>query len=356
MSDAPSRAPGPVPPGRAARASSWTRPRRCGGSCCKSYAYRPDDATISFGATCAGSRAARGSGDTHRRCPVIAAARDARASSCPSCSASSSHRPRRRSRPGAGRRAAAADGLVGHGRAATDAVATPSPAARDAGRRPRRTPPAVPTIPRSPARGAPRPTAAAGRRLTGYRWPLAARPDHAAVRADAVGRAGRRRPDVPRRHRPGDVLRRPDRGRPRRRRSWPPAAITTTQMGWIGDLAPYYARLDAKKLWTTLPIVVVIDDGNGYRSIYAHFGKIVVKKGQTVTAGTSSATRAGPGTRPAATSITACSARSRRRRSRSTRRSVQAHEAAERRDRPGRPAARPPAAQADPEAAVASRA
>ena len=26
------RAPGPVPPGRAARASSWTRPRRCGGS------------------------------------------------------------------------------------------------------------------------------------------------------------------------------------------------------------------------------------------------------------------------------------------------------------------------------------
>jgi len=57
------------------------------------------------------------------------------------------------------------------------------------------------------------------------------------------------------------------------------------QMGWIGDLAGYYARLDAKQLWTTLPIVVVIDDGNGYRSLYAHFGKIVVKKGQTVTAG-----------------------------------------------------------------------
>jgi murein DD-endopeptidase MepM/ murein hydrolase activator NlpD len=58
------------------------------------------------------------------------------------------------------------------------------------------------------------------------------------------------------------------------------------QMGWIGDLSPYYARLDAKKLWVTLPIVVVIDDGNGYRSVYAHFGKVVVKKGQTVTAGT----------------------------------------------------------------------
>ena len=50
-------------------------------------------------------------------------------------------------------------------------------------------------------------------------------------------------------------------------------------LGWIGDLEPYYTRLDAKKLWTTLPIVVVIDDGNGYRSLYAHFGKITVKTG-----------------------------------------------------------------------------
>jgi murein DD-endopeptidase MepM/ murein hydrolase activator NlpD len=57
------------------------------------------------------------------------------------------------------------------------------------------------------------------------------------------------------------------------------------QMGWIGDLGPYFDRLDAKSLWVTLPIVVVIDDGNGYRSIYAHFGKIVVERGQTVSAG-----------------------------------------------------------------------
>jgi murein DD-endopeptidase MepM/ murein hydrolase activator NlpD len=56
-------------------------------------------------------------------------------------------------------------------------------------------------------------------------------------------------------------------------------------LGWIGDLGAYYARLDAKKLWSTLPIVVVIDDGNGYRSIYAHFGKIAVTTGQTVHAG-----------------------------------------------------------------------
>ncbi len=48
VSDAPFRAPGPVPPGRAARASSWTHPRRCGGSCSKPYAYRPDDASSDF--------------------------------------------------------------------------------------------------------------------------------------------------------------------------------------------------------------------------------------------------------------------------------------------------------------------
>ena len=58
-----------------------------------------------------------------------------------------------------------------------------------------------------------------------------------------------------------------------------------TQIGWIGDLQPYFKLLDKKKAWTTLPIVVVIDDGNGYRSIYAHFSKVVVKRGQTVKAG-----------------------------------------------------------------------
>ena len=56
-------------------------------------------------------------------------------------------------------------------------------------------------------------------------------------------------------------------------------------MGWLGDLTPYFLRLDAKDLWSTLPIVVVIDDGNGYRSVYAHFGTIFVEQGQTVTAG-----------------------------------------------------------------------
>ena len=56
-------------------------------------------------------------------------------------------------------------------------------------------------------------------------------------------------------------------------------------VGWVGDLKPYYKRLNKKDLWGTLPIVVVIDDGNGYRSIYAHFEKVAVKKGQKVKVG-----------------------------------------------------------------------
>ena len=56
-------------------------------------------------------------------------------------------------------------------------------------------------------------------------------------------------------------------------------------IGWLGDLGPYEARLDAKHLWGTLPIVIVIDDGNGYRSIYAHFSQTVVVPGQVVKAG-----------------------------------------------------------------------
>lgn len=56
-------------------------------------------------------------------------------------------------------------------------------------------------------------------------------------------------------------------------------------MGWVGDLTPYLNRLDEQHLWLTLPNVVVIDDGNGYRSIYAHFRGIVVKPGDVVRAG-----------------------------------------------------------------------
>jgi murein DD-endopeptidase MepM/ murein hydrolase activator NlpD len=56
-------------------------------------------------------------------------------------------------------------------------------------------------------------------------------------------------------------------------------------MGWQGDLQPYFDRLDEKQAWLSLPIVLVIDDGNGYRSLYAHFSKIVVRRGDVVEAG-----------------------------------------------------------------------
>jgi len=57
------------------------------------------------------------------------------------------------------------------------------------------------------------------------------------------------------------------------------------QLGWIGDLQPYYHILDVRHLWKDLPNVVVIDDGNGYRSMYAHFADVTVKPGQHVNAG-----------------------------------------------------------------------
>jgi murein DD-endopeptidase MepM/ murein hydrolase activator NlpD len=56
-------------------------------------------------------------------------------------------------------------------------------------------------------------------------------------------------------------------------------------IGWVGDLKPYFNRLDKQHLWDELPIVVVVDDGNGYRSIYAHFERLKVEVGQEVHAG-----------------------------------------------------------------------
>jgi murein DD-endopeptidase MepM/ murein hydrolase activator NlpD len=57
------------------------------------------------------------------------------------------------------------------------------------------------------------------------------------------------------------------------------------QVGWIGDLQPYLHLLDVRHMWADLPNAVVIDDGNGYRSIYAHFRDVTVRVGQEVKAG-----------------------------------------------------------------------
>jgi murein DD-endopeptidase MepM/ murein hydrolase activator NlpD len=56
-------------------------------------------------------------------------------------------------------------------------------------------------------------------------------------------------------------------------------------IGYRGRLDRYFERIKRRKLWRTLPIVVVIDDGNGYRSMYAHLSRVVVKRGQKVRAG-----------------------------------------------------------------------
>ena len=58
-----------------------------------------------------------------------------------------------------------------------------------------------------------------------------------------------------------------------------------TFIGWVGSLGAYYHRLNVHHLWPELPIVVIIDDGNTYRSVYAHFWKVVVHPGQRVHAG-----------------------------------------------------------------------
>ena len=56
-------------------------------------------------------------------------------------------------------------------------------------------------------------------------------------------------------------------------------------MGWVGDLTAFRAKLEAENAWGTQAITVVIDDGNGYRSIYAHLGVATVEKGEAVKAG-----------------------------------------------------------------------
>lgn len=56
-------------------------------------------------------------------------------------------------------------------------------------------------------------------------------------------------------------------------------------LGWVGSLEAYTKRLDVHHLWAELPIVVITDDGNGYRSVYAHFSKVTVQAGQRIRAG-----------------------------------------------------------------------
>ncbi len=56
-------------------------------------------------------------------------------------------------------------------------------------------------------------------------------------------------------------------------------------IGWVGSLDAYYRYINTRHLWFDLPNVVIVDDGNGYRSIYAHMWKLTVRVGQHVRAG-----------------------------------------------------------------------
>jgi murein DD-endopeptidase MepM/ murein hydrolase activator NlpD len=56
-------------------------------------------------------------------------------------------------------------------------------------------------------------------------------------------------------------------------------------LGWVGDVAAYEARLTSKGLWGGHAIMVITDDGNGYRSVYVHLYRSLVKVGQRLAAG-----------------------------------------------------------------------
>ncbi len=57
-------------------------------------------------------------------------------------------------------------------------------------------------------------------------------------------------------------------------------------IGYNGPLDAFYAEMERRKLKSNaLPIVVVIDDGNGYRSLYVHLREALVTAGDTVKAG-----------------------------------------------------------------------
>lgn len=56
-------------------------------------------------------------------------------------------------------------------------------------------------------------------------------------------------------------------------------------IGFDGSLDAFYKHLRAGGDWKSLPLVVVIDDGNGYRSVYVHLSGYSVRPGDVVKAG-----------------------------------------------------------------------
>jgi murein DD-endopeptidase MepM/ murein hydrolase activator NlpD len=56
-------------------------------------------------------------------------------------------------------------------------------------------------------------------------------------------------------------------------------------LGYWGEAERIYARVQQQGNVNSLPIVVVVDDGNGYRSLYVHLNKAIAEAGNVVKAG-----------------------------------------------------------------------
>ena len=177
-----------------------------------------------------------------------------------------------------------AGGVAG---AASQPSATPASGRSPGSRRPgprraafRCSPSPIPTDAEGPAhRAFGPPEAPPASSLTGYQWPISRRPGHAAVQGDPRRRVQPERQALPRRGRHGLVLRRAGRRPPTTASSSPPAATSTTSIGWVGDLGPYYTAARRATSGTSCRSWSSIDDGNGYRSMYAHFRDVTVQAG-----------------------------------------------------------------------------
>jgi murein DD-endopeptidase MepM/ murein hydrolase activator NlpD len=56
-------------------------------------------------------------------------------------------------------------------------------------------------------------------------------------------------------------------------------------MGFSGSVAKAISRINRRNSWPQMAITVVVDDGNGYRSLYAHLSETAVDVGDTVRTG-----------------------------------------------------------------------
>jgi murein DD-endopeptidase MepM/ murein hydrolase activator NlpD len=56
-------------------------------------------------------------------------------------------------------------------------------------------------------------------------------------------------------------------------------------MGFSGSVAKATSRINRRNSWPQMAITVVVDDGNGYRSLYAHLSETAVDVGDTVRTG-----------------------------------------------------------------------